>query len=75
MSWHFEWTPRQEKFSEKSFQASSSRNQIEEGVGSDEDDALEWRGFWDGANLRLGTIDMTNVNKKERERERQSEKS
>ena len=70
-----EWTPRREKFFEKSFQAFSSRNRIEEGVGSDEDDALEWRGFQDGVDLRLGAIDTTNQNRKERERERQSEKS
>ena len=65
-----------EKFSEKSFQASSSRNRIWEGVGSeDEDDVLEHKGFWDRADLRLGAIDMNNVNKKERQRKRQSEKS
>ena len=33
-------------------------------------DALERRGFWDKVELRLGAIDMTNVNKKRgRERE------
>ena len=64
-----------EKFSEKSFRASSSRNRIEEGVGSDEDDAPERRGFRDGVDLHLNAIDMTNVNGKERERKRQSEKS
>ena len=70
------WTPRREKFSEKSFQASSSRNRIWEGVGSEEDDAPERRGFWDEVDLRLGAIDTTNVNKREREgRKRQSEKS
>ena len=39
--------PRQEKFSEKSFRALSSRNRILEGVGSEEEevDAPEWRGF------------------------------
>ena len=31
--------------------------------------------FWDGADLRLGAIDTTNVNRKERERKRQLEKS
>ena len=59
-----------EKFSEKSFRASSSRNRIWEGVGSEEDDALERKGFWDGADLRLGAIGTTNVNRKRgRERE------
>ena len=71
-----EWTPRQEKFSEKSFRASSSWNQRWEGVGSEEDDAPKWRGFRDEANLCLGAIDMTNVNKRERgKKERQSKKS
>ena len=48
--------PRLEKFSEKSLWALSSRNRIEEGVGSEEEDALERRGFWDGVDLRLGAI-------------------
>ena len=57
--------PRREKFSEKACWASSSQNRIWEGVGlEDEDDALERKGFWDGVDLRLGAIDMTNVNKK-----------
>ena len=51
-------------------------NRIEEGVGSeDEVEALERKGFWDGADLRFGAIGTTNVNIKERERERQLEKS
>ena len=29
-------------------------------------DALERKGFWDGADLRFGAIDTTNVNKRER---------
>ena len=70
-----EWTPRRAKFSDKSFQASSSWNRICEGVGSKEDDASERRGFLDGKDLCLGAINTTNVNRKERERERQSEKS
>ena len=61
-----EWTPHREKFSEKSFRASSSQNGIWEGVGSEEDNVLERKGFWDGADLRLGAIDTTNVNKRER---------
>ena len=40
-----------------------------------EDDASKRRGFWDGVYLHLGAIDTTNVNRKERERGRQSEKS
>ena len=41
-----------------------------EGVGSEEDDAPEQRGFRDGADLRLGAIDTTNVNRmREREKE------
>ena len=49
--------PRREKFSEKAFRASSTRNRIEEGVGLDEVDALKQRGLWDGVDLRLGVID------------------
>ena len=37
----------------------------------EEDDVLERKGFWDGADLRLGAIDTTNVNKK-RGRERKT---
>ena len=74
MTQRSEWMLRRENFSEKAFQASLSRNQICEGVGSEDDDALEWRGFWDGVDLRLAAIDMTNVNRKEKEREKQSEK-
>ena len=56
--------PRQEKFFEKAFRASSSRNRIEEEVG------LEDERFWDGADLHFGAIDTTNVNKRERGGER-----
>ena len=49
--------PRLQKFSEKSFRAFSSRNQIKEGVGSEEEDAPKRRGFWDGVDLRLGAIE------------------
>ena len=46
--------PHREKFFEKSFQALSSRNRTWEGVGLEEEvDALEWKGFWDGVDLRL----------------------
>ena len=75
MTRRFEWTPHRENFSEKSFRASFSRNQIEEGVGSeDEVEALERKRFWDGVDLRFGVIDTTNINKREGERKRQSEK-
>ena len=58
MTQRSEWTPRREKFSKKSFQASLSRNRIEEGVGSeDEVEALERKGFWDEIDLRFGAID------------------
>ena len=70
-----EWTPRREKFSEKSFWASSSRNRIWEGVGSEEDDAPERKGFWDGVDLHYGSIDITNVNEKREREERDNQKS
>ena len=68
--------PHLQKFFEKSFRASSSWNQIEEVVGSEEEDVLERRGFLDGVDLHLGAIEQTNARKRERERERvrQSEK-
>ena len=69
MTQRSKWTPHWEKFSEKSFRASLSWNRIEEGVGSNEDDAPEWREFWDEVDLRLGAIDTTKVNRTERERE------
>ena len=56
MTWHFEWTPCLEKFSENSCQDLSSRNRTEEGVGSKEVDAPERRGFWDGVDLRLSAM-------------------
>ena len=58
MTQRSEWTPRQENFSKKSFRASSSWNQIEEGVGSKEQvDAPEWIGFRDRVDLCLGAIE------------------
>ena len=65
--------PRLEKFSENALKASSSRNRIVEGEGSEDEEAPEWRGFRAGVDLRLGAIDMTNVNRiKGRKREEQS---
>ena len=66
MTWRFEWTPRLEKFSEKSYRALSSRNQTWEGVRSEEVDASKWKGFWDRVDFRLGAIEQLT----ERERER-----
>ena len=64
--------PRLQKFSKKSFQALSSRNRIEEGVGLEEEDAPERRGFQDGMDLRLDAIKQTNARKKEKEGERET---
>ena len=51
-------------------------NQTVEGEGSVDEEALEQRGFWAGVDLRLGAIDMTNVNRfRGRKREEQLEKS
>ena len=75
MTWHSEWMPRLEKFSENALKASLSRNRIWDKVGSDEEEALKWREFQAGVDLRLGAIDTTNVNNREGEKERQSEKS
>ena len=57
MTWRSEWTPRLEKFSKKSDLVFSSRNRIEKGVGSEEVDAPERKGFQDEVDLRLGAIE------------------
>ena len=68
--------PHLEKFSENALKESSSRNQIVEGKGSVDEEALERRGFRAGVDLCLGAIDTTNVNRfRGRRREEQSEKS
>ena len=38
-------------------------------------DAPEQREFWDGVDLRLGAIEQTNARKREREGERDMQKS
>ena len=65
--------PRLEKFSENSFRALSSWNRTEEGVGSEEEDALERRGFWDGVDFRLGAMMQLTERKREKEKERHVE--
>ena len=68
--------PRLEKFSENALKASSSWNQMLEGVGSEDEEAPERRGFRAGMDLSLGAIDTTNVNRiRGRKREEQSKKS
>ena len=42
--------------------ASSSRNRTLEGERSEDEEAPERRGFRAGVDLRLGAIDITNVN-------------
>ena len=68
--------PYLEKFFENALKASSSWNRTLEGEGSEDEGALERRGFQVGVDLHLGAIDMTNVNiNRGRKRKRQSEKS
>ena len=55
--------PRLEKFSENALKASSSRNRTLEGEGSEDEEAPKRRGFRAGVDLRLGTIDTTNINR------------
>ena len=45
------------------------------GVESEDEEALEQRGFRARVDLRLGAIDMTNVNRKRGRKKRQLEKS
>ena len=67
---------RLEKFFENALKASTSRNQTLKGEGSEDEEALERRGFWAGVDLHLGAIDTINVNKNRgRKRKEQSEKS
>ena len=67
---------RLEKFSENALKASSSRNQTLEGKGSEDEEAPVRRGFRAGVDLRLGAIDMTNLNRiRGIKRKGQSEKS
>ena len=56
MTWRSKRTPRLEKFSKKSDLAFSSRSQTEEGMGLEEVNAPEQRGFRDGVDLRLGVM-------------------
>ena len=68
--------PHLEKFSENALKASSSRNRTLEGEGLEDEEAPERRGFRAGLDLRLGAIDMTDVNRNRgRKREEQLEKS
>ena len=68
--------PRLERFFENALKASSSRNRTLEGEGSEDEEAPERRGFRARVDLRLGAIDMTNVNgNRGRKRKEQSEKS
>ena len=53
--------PRLEKFSKNALKA-SSRNRTVEGEGLVDEEAPERRGFRVGMDLRLGAIDVTNVN-------------
>ena len=55
--------PLLEKFFENALKASSSWNQTVEGEGSVDEEASERRGFRAGVDLRLGAIDMTNINR------------
>ena len=75
MTWRSEWMPRLEKFSENALKASSSRNRIWEGEGSENKEAPEWRGFWAGVDLRLGAIDTTNVNRRRGRERKDNQKS
>ena len=78
ITWHSEWISCREKFSEKSIQAFSSRNQTWEGLEStreeEEEEALERRGFRDGVDLCLGAIEQLIERERERERERTNRK-
>ena len=67
--------PCLEKFSENALKESSSRNRTLEGEGSEDEEALEQRGFRAGVDLRLGAIDTTNVNRKRGRKRKDNQKS
>ena len=64
MTWRSEWMPRLEKFSKNALWASSSQNRREIGAESEDEEALEQKGFRAGVYLRLGAIDTTNISRK-----------
>ena len=68
--------PHLEKFSKNALKASSSQNRTLEGEGFKDEETPEQKGFRVGVDLRLGSIDTTNVNRiRGRKREEQSVKS
>ena len=67
--------PRLEKFSENALKASSLWNRMLEGEGSEDEEAPERRGFRAGVDLRLGAIDITNVNRKRGRERKDNQKS
>ena len=68
--------PRLDKFSENALKTPSSWNRTLEGEGLVDEKAPERREFRVRVDLRLGAIDMTNVNRIERGgRKKQSESS
>ena len=75
MTRHSEWMPYREKFSVNALWATSLRKWRERGAWLEEVEALEWRGFWAGVDLRLGAIDTTNVTKNREGKERDNQKS
>ena len=75
MTWRSEWTPRLEKFFENALWALSLRNRRERRAESEDEEALEWRGFQVEVDLRLGAIDTTNVNRKRGRERKDNQKS
>ena len=67
--------PHLEKFSESALKASSSRNQMLEDEGSEDEEVPERKGFWAGVDLRLGAIDTTNVNRNRGRERKNNQKS
>ena len=67
--------PRLEKFSENALKASSSRNRTLEGEGLEDEETSERKEFRAGVDLRLGAIDMTNINRKRVKERKVNQKS
>ena len=67
--------PHLEKFFENALKASSSRNRMLEGEGSEDEEAPERKGFRARVDLHLGAIYTTNVNRKRGRERKNNQKS
>ena len=67
--------PRLEKFFKNALKASSSRKQMLEDEGSEDEEVPERKGFRAGVDLRLSAIDTTNINRNRWRERKNNQKS